>query len=121
LWRGERRLPIGEHRGRALGSRLAMPAAQHELLNYITDPIREVVRREVLDPKTSKGKLYGQPRIFNDLLSSQPLCFNLFGELQNDVELATRAFCALTAGRVQRVTSIKFEHSPGRGDLKYTG
>jgi len=72
LWREERRLPIGEHRGRALGSRLAMPAAQHELLNYITDPIREVVRREVLDPKTSKGKLYGQPRLFNDLLSSQP-------------------------------------------------
>jgi hypothetical protein len=121
LWRKDRGLPIGEHRGRALGSRLAMPAAKDALSNYLTDTIRAVVRREVLDPVRSQGKLYAQPRIFNDLLSSQPLCFNLFGELQQDLSLASRALRRMTDGRIDSVTAISFEHSPGRGDAKYTG
>lgn len=121
LWREEQELPMGEHRGHRLGSRLTMPSAKDNLTNYLTDTIRTVVRREVLDPERSRGKLYGKPRIFNDLLSSQPLCFNLFGELQQDLGLASRALRRLTAGRVRDVTAIGFEHSPGRGDTKYTG
>jgi hypothetical protein len=112
---------MGEHRGKPLGSRLAMPAAKAGLTNYLTENIRGVVRREVLDPVRSRGKLYGKPRIFNDLLSSQPLCFNLFGELQLDLDLASRVFRRLTAGRVHEVTAVGFEHSPGSGDVKYTG
>jgi hypothetical protein len=102
LWRHEQGLPIGEHRGRPLGSRLALPAAKVTLSNYITDGVRDVVRREVLDRDRAKDKLYGQPRIFNDLLSSQPLCFNLFGELQRDLALATRALRRMTEGRSMR-------------------
>lgn len=121
IWREEQGLPIGEHNGRPLGSRLAMPAAKEALSNYLTDTIRAVVRREVLDPAHSSGKLYGQPRIWNDLLSSQPMAFNLFGELQQDLELASRVLERMTDGRIERVTAIQFEHSPGRGDAKYTG
>jgi hypothetical protein len=90
-------------------------------MNYLTDKIRHVVRREVLSPERDQHKLFGQPRIFNDLLSSQPLCFNLFGELQADLALASRVFRLMTDGRVSQVTAIAFEHSPGRGDLRYTG
>src|ERR1700733_13878954 len=50
LWRDAHSPPIGEHRGRPLGSRLAMPFAEDPLSNYLTDTIRSVVRREVLDP-----------------------------------------------------------------------
>src|SRR5258708_7305678 len=121
LWREEQELAIGDHRGRPLGSRLAMPSAKDALTNYLTETIRDVIRREVLDPVRSNGKLYGQPRIFNDLLSSQPLCFNLFGELQGDLTLASRVFRRLTDGRVETVTAIGFEHSPGRSDADYTG
>jgi hypothetical protein len=121
LWREGQGLPVGEHRGQPLGSRLAMPAAKDTLANYLTETIRAVVRREVLDPERSQGKLYGQPRIFNDLLSSQPLCFNLFGELQEDLGLASRALRRVTQGRIERVTAIAFEHSPGRRDSRYTG
>jgi hypothetical protein len=121
LWREEEGLPVGEHRGGPLGSRLAMPDARERLTNYLTDTIRQVVRREVLDPERSRDKLYGQPRIWNDLLSSQPMCFNLFGELQADLGLASRVFAKLLPGRVARVTAIEFEHSPGRGDPRYTG
>ena len=120
-WRERRELPIGEHRGRPLGSRLPMPYARDTLANYLTAGIRDVVRAEVIDAKKGAGKLYGQPRIFNDLLSSQPLCFNLFGELQRDLELASRVVARLTDGRVARVTRIEFEHSPGRRHPKYTG
>lgn len=121
LWREKRGYPIGLHRGRPLGSRLAMPWARETLNNYLTDTIRAVVRAEVLDKSRSAGKLYARPRIFNDLLSSQPLCFNLFAELQQDRALASAVFRSLAAGRIAEVTTIEFEHSPGRGDPRYTG
>jgi len=98
-----------------------MPGAQETLTNYLTPTIREVVRREVEDPVRAKGKLFGRPRIYNNLLSSQPLCFNLFGELTEDLPLATSALSELTAGRVHHVHAIDFEFSPGRGDARYTG
>ena len=125
MWREQRGYPIGEQRGRGvsrpLGSRLAMPWAQETLANYITETVREVVRREVLDEDKSKGKLFARPRIFDDLLSSQPMAFNLFGELQQDLELATVVFKRLTNHRIWEVIGIEFEYSPGRGDVRYTG
>lgn len=125
LWREGQGYPIGEHKhkgkSRPLGSRLAMPWAKETLANYLTDTIKDVVRAEVLDPSKSKGKLYGKPRIFNDLLSSQPLCFNLFGELQRDLPLATKVFNELVPNGIQEVTAVEFEYSPGRGDERYTG
>lgn len=125
IWRTEQGYEIGIHKSNEcdieLGSRLKMPWAKETINNYITDTIRSVVQTEVLDPSKSKGKLYSKPRIFDDLLSSQPLCFNLFGELQQDLPLATRVFRALTTARVGKVIGIEFEYSPGRGDPKYTG
>lgn len=120
LWRERNELPVGSHGGQPLGSRLAMPFAETTLANYLTDGIRDVVRAEVLDRSASAGKLYARPRIFNDLLSSQPMCFNIFGELQLDLELATAALQPLHSD-IGRVQAIRFEHSPGRGDAKYTG
>ena len=115
LWRERRGLPIGLHRGKELGSRLAMPFAQETLANYLTENIKSVVRAEV--QKTEK--LYRAPRIYDDLLSSQPLCFNLFGELHLDLDLATAVFRHLL-GENLRVTGIEFEHSPGRGERRFT-
>ena len=128
LWRQEQGIPPGEHRWktqdgvirtRPLGSRLPMPWAQESLANFLTDKIREEVRSEVIDQKNSAGKLFGKPRIFNDLLSSQPLCFNLFGELANDLPLASIMVNDFTGGRFSVVVAISFEHSPGRGDPRY--
>lgn len=121
MWRENMGYAIGEHRGRPLGSRLAMPWARGSLANFLTDGIREVVRAEVLDPVRSRGKLYGKPRIFADLLSSQPLAFNAFGELRRDLDLTTAVLRELTGGRIREVMGIDFEHSPGRGDPAYTG
>src|SRR5258708_36519721 len=69
-----------------------MPFARETLANYLTETIRDVVREEVLDPTRSGGKLYREPRIFDDLLSSQPLCFNVFAHLRRDIALASKVF-----------------------------
>ena len=125
MWREEQGYDVGLHKGRSgerpLGSRLPMPMAEEDLINYLSETIKQVVRDEVLDRRKSRGKLFSRPRIFNDLLSSQPLCFNLFGELQQDLELAAAVFKEISSGRVHSVTSIEFEHSPGRGNARYTG
>ncbi len=118
IWREQQNYPIGIHKERPLGSRLAMPWAQETLSNYLTDTIRHVVICEVKN-KARSGKVISEPRIYDNLLSSQPLCFNLFAELQNDLDLATKVFDRLTASRSARVTGIEFEHSPGRGDRRY--
>ena len=118
MWRAEHGYEIGELKtrigSRLLGSRLVMPWAQEKLANYLSDTIKDVVCKEVMDPQKSQGKLYGKPRIFNDLLSSQPLCFNLFAELQRDLPLATEVMKNLTNGLVGSVTHIDFEWSPGK-------
>lgn len=121
IWREERGLPIGTHRSAALGSRVEEVHARTTLANFLTDGIREVVRHAVLGGGRVEGQLIQQDRLFANLLSSQPLCFNLFGELARDLELATRVLHELAPDRVERVTSIAFEHSPGRGDARFTG
>ena len=65
--------------------------------------------------------MIGEPRIWNNLLSSQPLCFNLFGELHYNLDLATKYFRILFPNRIETVKSVKFEYSAGRGNIDYTG
>lgn len=98
-----------------------MPFAKDTLANYLTDTIRDVVRAEVINRSALSGQLYKEPRIFNDLLSSQPLCFNAFGELQQDIELASRVVGGLTGEADAKVTAVRFEYSPGRGDSEFIG
>ncbi|MCB9737711.1 MAG: hypothetical protein H6747_00470 [Deltaproteobacteria bacterium] len=121
LWREEQRLPVGTMRGKPRGAVVEMPFAKESLCAFLTPTVREAVRREVLDVRRAKGKMFGRPRIFNNLLSSQPLCFNLFGELAADLDLASKVMADMTNGKVARVTDVSFEFSPGRGDPKYTG
>jgi hypothetical protein len=126
LWREAQRLPIGVHRAgtgsRPLGSRLAMPSAQEEMSNYLSPTIRQVVRDELADEDArEQGKLFSTPRIYEDLLSSQPLCFNLFGELKADLAAASRWGSYLWPARVEQVTRLEFEYSPGRGEAAYLG
>lgn len=120
MWRTEKGFEPGIFRGRKLGSLLPMPWAKETLNNYLSDTIKQIVMEEVID-NPDEEKLYGKPRIFNNLLSGQPLCFNLFAELKVDLDLASIVFHTLCSDRVKEVTKIEFEYSPGRRDVKYTG
>lgn len=122
LWREARGLPMGERRpGVPLGSRLPLPFAESSVANFFTENIRRSVDDCVAGKRAGSGQLVDVDRLYANLLSSQPLCFNLFGELQTDLLLATRVFGALWPTRVQTVTAIRFEYSPGRSDLAFTG
>jgi hypothetical protein len=121
-WREARGYPLGLHHGRPLGSRLRMPDAEEKLWNFLTPTIAELVRREYVTNGSApreRQKVYGYPRLFADLLSSQPLAFNLFGELALDLARATAVARRLWPDRVERVTNIEFEWSPGRWNRRY--
>lgn len=85
--------------------------------------------RNFLTPRTFKLAknaverlgLVDRYRLLYNMLTSQALCFNLFGELACDLQLATRALADMSEGRIARVRSIDFEFSPGRGNSHYTG
>ncbi len=122
LWREARDLPIGTRTNRSdgepLGSRLDVEFAKESCANFISETTKARVKQEV-QSSAEKGRLFAVPRLYCDLLSSQPLCFNLFAELDADRDVATKVLSTMLPGQVQRVRSVKFEYSPGRLDPKY--
>ena len=50
-------------------------------------------------------------RLRHNMLSSQPMCFNLFGYLELNLDLATRTFAALDSD-VAQVTDVRMEYAP---------
>ncbi|MBV6405326.1 MAG: hypothetical protein GFGODING_02093 [Flavobacteriales bacterium] len=103
-----------------LGNYLEADFAKASKANFLTERIQSLATDEMTQAKASKA-LFDEGRMWSNLLSSQPLCFNLFGELSFDLDAATACFRKLFPDRIGRVTSVKFEYSPGRGDARYTG
>jgi hypothetical protein len=103
-----------------LGNYLEEEFAKKSKANFLTENAKKIVTESISEVRECKG-LISEPRIWNNLLSSQPLCFNLFSDLSRDLNMATKFFCELFPNRISEVTSIKFEYSPGRRDLKYLG
>jgi hypothetical protein len=65
-----------------------------------------------LDGRDSQsGGLIDRQRLYNNMLSSQPLAFNFFGPLQQDLALATRLAQVLFPS-IAEVTRVRFEHAP---------
>jgi hypothetical protein len=126
LWREANGLTAGSHRvhrqdgttvSRVLGSRLELDQAKATGANFLTPTILQQVTDRLARPEAHE--LIQQERLWADLLSSQPMCFNLFGELTADLELATSAAQAWWPNRVEQVTELRFEWSPGRRDRRY--
>lgn len=110
---------------RTYGNFLSVDQAYCQQLNFLTDKIRETVKKEIKENEKRKGKekkVIKVDRLYENLLASQPLAFNLFAELiTDDLKLANEVFRSIFSEKVQSISSIEFEISPGRGDLKYTG
>ncbi|POR41810.1 hypothetical protein [Methylobacterium sp. V23] len=121
LWREDRDLSIGQYpdsiTGRRLGSRISMPAGG-DGANFLHPRIIPVVAQAL--HYREPGAVYDVDRLKTNLLSSQPLTFNLFGLLARDLDLATRFVTDLLPGTMAEVTELLFEHSPGRGDTRFT-
>jgi hypothetical protein len=60
-------------------------------------------------------------RLACNLLSSAPLVFNLFAPMAQELLHASSALNELFPIATADVRRLLFEHSPGRGDLKFLG
>ena len=77
-------------------------------LNFLTPGIFGLAKRRIAD-----GTGMVDPfRLMRNMLSSQPMCFNLFGELALDHALATRLVRVLWGEHIARVTGVHIEWAP---------
>lgn len=120
LWREARGLEIGTQPmrpspgrpSRPLGSRIALGVAKRTGANFLSDAARRAVADRLVDPQPHQT--LDEDRLYCDLLSSMPMCFNLFAQLQVDINLANRAVRAWWPDTPGTVTAVLFEWSPGR-------
>lgn len=83
------------------------PADAGRGLNFLTPEIHQVA----LERLCSGGAV--EPfRLLHNMLSSQPMCFNLFGPLVRDRGLATELLQTIQELQVARVLDVKLEHAP---------
>ena len=123
IWRDRRGFPVGviapkDGPPRRCGSRLTPDVAQRGF-NFLTRDIAKLVHREAA--YREYGAMFEEERLWGNLLSSQPLVFNLFGQAKLDPTFGTRLFRALLPEFVAELETIHFETSPGRGDERFTG
>ncbi len=67
-----------------LGFRIAMPAAREARWNFLQPRIAELAAAYADGRLAEPRAKIDATRVHSDLLSSQPMCFNLFGELALD-------------------------------------
>lgn len=126
-WRAARSWPAGERPGRLaagekrgqIGSRVDLDYAKQHRTNFLTtaawdaaeDRIRNRQDRQTLD----------ETRLYSDLLSSMPMCFNLLGPLWADPALASAVAHRWFPDLVPEGAPVKvcFEWSPGRSNPKW--
>lgn len=122
LWREEQGLPIGVHRPREglprkMGSRISQ-ACGVAGGNFLSPRIARLVTRELA--YREPGAFLDEERVRQNLLSSMPLTFSVFGLLKLDPDLANRVMRRLFPELMAEVVGVDFEHSPGRGHPAYT-
>jgi hypothetical protein len=126
LWRKERGLPIGtqpirpkpdDDRARPVGSRLPLDIAHQTGANLVTPAALAAARHRT--SFTERHQSFDHQRLWADLLSSEALAFNLFGNLAADLALADRALHCWFPDAPGRVSDVRFAHSPGRLDPSY--
>jgi hypothetical protein len=104
---------------RPVGSRLPIAFAREHGVNFLTPAalVAAQARTALVEPHQGLD----HQRLWADLLSSEALAFNLFGDLAADPELADRALHAWWPDAPGTVREVRFAYSPGRLDPAYLG
>jgi hypothetical protein len=102
-----------------VGSRIDLKHAKHTGANFVTGMARAAAefRLSYREPHQTLNPA----RLWADLLSSMPLCFNIFGELHGDAARAEQAVRTWWPDAPHGRVRALFEHSPGRLDPEYLG
>ncbi len=105
---------------RYIGSRLDIGDAYDSGANFLTSEARAAAEARLANPEPHQT--LDADRLYGDLLSSMPMCFNLFGSLHADLELADTAIHTWWPDAPGHVAAVRFEWSPGRAlDGQYLG
>jgi hypothetical protein len=124
-WRHAQGYPVGSHPyvggagATPVGSRLELAFARASTANFVTPGAVAAVRARLAAPE--QYQMLKEDRLWADLLSSMPMCFNLFGVLAGDGEGAQRAVRAWWPDVPSGEVRVRFEHSPGRRDPLFLG
>jgi hypothetical protein len=103
---------------RKLGSRISEAAGKGGA-NFLTPEIAHTARRETAYREV--GALINAERLATNLLSSMPLTFNLLAPWGHALERASSYLIELLPAFTGAARQLLFEHSPGRGNPKFTG
>ena len=77
-------------------------------LNFLSADIFELAKQRV----ATRTRAIGEFRLMRNMLSSQPMCFNLFGPLAQNHDRATEMVRALWGAHLKRVTNLEIEWAP---------
>ncbi len=123
-WREGNGYPIGTHRNRPgtaprpVGSRLDLDFARESGATFLTS--RALAAARARTAFVEPHQIFDHQSFWADLLSSEALAVNLFGDLAADLDRADRAVHTWWPGSPGRVTEVRFAHSPGRFDPGYS-
>jgi len=84
--------------------------------NFLTENTMKAVEQTLSSRKPSDPGMVDKDRLYNNLLSSQPLCFNFFGELMMDTEFGLKILQNWWPD-ITLLRKVIFEYAP---DERYT-
>lgn len=122
-WRERYSLPIGGHTSPGKeaptpnGSRMELTLAKKTGCNFLSQEIRDTVAKRL--SYREPHQTLNEERLWSDLLSSMPMCFNLFGELDCDRDRFNMTVAALWPDSPGDPYRLLFEWSPGRRNPRY--
>ena len=104
--------PPGLYRSKQVGNRLPDEwAAAHPHANFLNDEIARCADERVPQVRKSGGAL-DEVRLRRNLLSSMPLCFNLFGYLRGQAGPAARCLSTVLGVEIAEINDIEVEWAP---------
>jgi hypothetical protein len=121
-WREAHGHPIGSQPHVQQPGKSVRPVGSRIPLDYGRETGATFLRPAALDAArartsvTEPNQSFDHQRLWADLLSSEALAFNLFGDLAGDPRVADRAVHAWWPDTPGTVREVRFAHSPGRLD-----
>ncbi len=104
--------PAGRYRGKYSGNQISPEwLSNNPNANFLTREVIDYVAERVPEVLAEGGAIE-ETRLKGNLLSSQPLCFNLFGHLRAYPEHATTVLAATFDLDIEKIETIEVEWAP---------